>query len=248
MVSVLGLLAVAPAHGAGYAFDENFIVHTPEQAPPDKAKHFAEEVLARAAEFRGEVAREWLGEELPDGEGRTVINVEFSSETDQGLTWAKDHPDRTLHSVFLVTSRGKATGSTLHHEIAHTVFATRYPHPYRLPSWLEEGIACRYDDEAAKLRRRDIIRRWTDAGRMPRLAQLLEMSDIVSYDDDAYAAGTSLVSFLLTRGDRMTLLNFAESGQQNGWARALRSHYGIAHLEELQAEWEAWVASTGGGV
>src|SRR3970040_420239 len=89
-----------------------------------------------------------MGEENPRGIGRTVINVAFSDSDDSALTSAIDSPEPTMHNVYLpTTSQERALGGMLHHEITHVVLASRFPHPNRLPAWVEEGIASRYDDQ-----------------------------------------------------------------------------------------------------
>jgi hypothetical protein len=238
------LAAVLPtaAYSAGFARNANFVVYTPDEPSPSGEQRFAALVLERAEAFRKEFAAQWLGEELPQGEGRTAIHIDFSSTDDRGLTWAKDRPDRIFHNIYLTTSPENATGSTLHHELAHTVLATRFPHPNRLPPWLEEGIASRYDDEARRAAGEQLSRFWARTGRAPQLAHLLVMRDMKSFDESSYAAATSLVSFLLTLGDEQSLLRFAEDGQRHDWSRALQSHYRINDQRELQERWEAWLA------
>jgi hypothetical protein len=226
---------------AGFAHNENFIIYTPTQSSRAAEQQFADLVLERAIAFRQAFAKQWFGEELPGGAGRSVIHIDFSTTDDRGLTWAKDHPGRTLHNVFLVTSPENATGSTLRHELAHTVLATRFSHPNRLPAWLEEGIASRYDDETRKSQREQMVRVWVRTGRSANCAQLLMESDIKSLDETSYVASTSLVSFLLTRGDERTLLEFGALGQHSGWDAALESHYQIRNVRELQAQWQAWL-------
>jgi len=76
------------------------------------------------------------------------------------------------------------------------------------------------------------------------LVHLIESSDLRSFDEASYAAATSLVDFLLTRGDKQTLLKFAQDGERSGWAAALQTHYRIASLQELQSEWLAWLATS----
>ena len=245
-ISVLMLVVAADAFGAGFIHDETFCVFTPAIPTQEAGQRFAQQVHQRAIEYRAEIAREWLGEELAPGTGRTVINVELSETEDSGLTWAKDHPDRIFHNVYLTTSADNAAGSTLGHEIAHTIFATRFPHPNRLPPWVEEGIACRYDDGQTKAARVEVISSWIRSRQMPRLRHLLEMPDIASFDDTSYAAGTSLVSFLVTRGDKQALLRFAEDGHRSSWDESLRSHYGMRDIDQLQTQWESWLAATGG--
>jgi hypothetical protein len=238
-IVAFGIQSVAGA--AGFAFNENFIIYTPRQSSREAEQQFAELVLERAMAFRQEFADDWLGESLPDGAGRSVIHIDFSAHEDRGLTWAQDHPGRTLHNVFLRTSPENATGSTLQHEIAHTVLATRFPHPNRLPAWLEEGIACRYDDETRQSQREQLVRTWVRTGRAANLVQLLATPDIKSLDETSYAAAESLVSFLLSRGDEQTLLKFGVDGQRNGWDDALRSHYAIENARELQNKWQRWL-------
>jgi hypothetical protein len=76
---------------------------------------------------------------------------------------------------------------------------------------------------------------------VPRLATLLETTDVRSYDGTAYVTAESLVSFLLTRGDEKKVLRFAVEGQRTGWVDALRSQYDIGSHSELQRLWEAWL-------
>jgi hypothetical protein len=240
--AVLAAMFVSWSHAAGVSRNENFSVYVPETSTPGQAQRFAERLLERADVYRAEIAKEWLGEELPAGAGRATIYVEFSTAEDLGLTWAKDGPDRHSHTIWLNTSPRLAIGETLKHEVAHAVFATKYPHPHRLPSWIEEGIASRYDNEIRKDARDQLAHFWVRTGRAVRLAQVLDSSDLHSSDEYSYAAATSLVSFLLARGDAQSVVRFAEDGQRSGWNAALRAHYRIESLDELQRQWEAWLA------
>jgi hypothetical protein len=240
--AILAALFPAVVDANGYAYSDNFIVHTPDYQSQAADIKFAELVLRQAESFRREFAREWLGSELPSGAGETVITVAISDSEDRGLTWAKDHPDRKLHSIYLKTSQQKAAGSTLHHEIAHTVLATQFPHPNRLPSWVEEGIASHYDDEARRAARNQHIRFWLRTGQPPRLVQIMEIADLRSFDETSYAAATSLVSFLLTKGNEQKLLRFAVDGQRHGWPSALQLHYRINGYSDLQTQWQVWLA------
>jgi hypothetical protein len=240
--AILAALFPSIAPAAGLARSANFMVYTPDRLTRAEDQRFAELVLQRAEEFRREIAKEWLGGELPDGAGRTVIYVAFSDVEDRGLTWAKHHATDRFHNIWLRTSAESAIGETLKHEVSHAVFATKYPHPSRLPSWLEEGIASRYDDAARRAAREQLVRSWAHSGRAASLAQLLDMPDLRSFDEHSYAAAESLVSFLLTLGDEQTLLRFAEDAQRSGWAAALDSHYPIKDHRDLQLQWQAWLA------
>jgi hypothetical protein len=229
------------ANAAGLASGDNFSIFTPAKPSQEAGDRYANLVLERAEAFRAEFAKEWLGEELPAGEGRTLISIDFSVNENTGLTLAKDHPDRRFHRMFLASTAENAAGSILRHEIVHTVLATRYPHPNRLPSWVEEGIACRYDNQRLIAVRQQEVRAWTRMGRIPSLAVLFDNTGIRSTDDTGYAAAESLVAFLLTRGDKQTLLRFAEDIERLGWHESLRTHYAINGQAQLQRDWQAWL-------
>jgi hypothetical protein len=234
------------AHAVGFAHSDNFAVFSPDQGSRAEEQQFAKRVLENAEAYRQEIAQEWLGEQLANGEGESVIYVKFSPEIDRGRTWAVDCPGREFHNVYLHTTAENATGSTLRHEITHTVLATAFPHPQRLPIWVEEGIASRYDDEGRKDAREQQRMAWVRAGRLPKLQMLLELSNLGAFDDEAYTTSTSLVAYLLTRGDAPAVLRFARDGQAFGWDAALASHYGIGSVAELQAGWEQWLAANPG--
>ena len=240
--AVLAAIFASWSNAAGVARNANFSVYVPDTSTPGQSQRFAELLLERAEQYRTEIANEWLGEALPAGSGRTTIYVEFSSVEDLGLTWAKDRPERNSHTIWLNTSPRLAIGETLKHEVAHAVFATKYPHPQRLPSWVEEGIASRYDNEMRRDARDQLGRSWVRTGRAVSLEHVLVSSDLHSTNEYSYAAATSLVSFLLSRGDAQSIVRFAEEGQRSGWNAALRAHYCIQSLEELQTQWEAWLA------
>lgn len=219
------------AEGAGFAHNENFMVLAHDQ-------RLAEEVLARADQFRKEVAQEWLGSELPPSVGPAIINVELSDDEDRGLTWAIDSPDRKYHKIWLTTSFERALGSTLHHEIAHVVLATRFPNS--LPEWAEEGAASLSDDHQRVSTRERITKWYAQTGNWPDLKKVFD-AEIIAPDDQAtYSVAASLTRYLLSRADKTTFLAFASTGKEKGWDRALKEHYGFGSVGELQATWQAW--------
>lgn len=240
---IFAISAPSVAQAVGYASNANFLIYSPSAQSAAAEKLYADSVLKEAERFRKEFAIQWLGQELPRGAGRSVVYIDFSQVDDKGLTWAKDHRDRLLHNVWLTTSPERAAGSTLRHEVAHTVLATRYPHPNRLAPWAEEGIACRYDDEGRKERREQYCELWAQAGNAPSLSALLESPDLKSLDESGYAASAALVSYLLTLGNETQIVRFAEDGQRIGWEAALRSHYDIQSRRQLQIGWQNWLAS-----
>lgn len=239
---ILSILLPAVANAAGLAQDDNFIVLTPAKPSQAAGRDYANLVLQRAESYRYGFVKEWLGGEPPSNNVRTIISVHFSATENSGLTWAKDDPSRRFHNVYLTTSAENAVGPMLRHEIAHTILATKYPHPNRLPPWTEEGIASRYDSESLVAYREQVVTNWMRIGNVPLLASLLDSPNIESFNDDQYAASESLVNFLLSRGDKPTILEFAIMGQDRGWDAALWAHYQIDGVGELQREWQEWLA------
>ena len=239
---VLASIFLAPtAEAAGFVHNENFTVFTPAQPSQQAADEYATALLEKAEHYRKQIAIEWLGEELPPSIGQTIVNVSFSARRDQGHTWAKDQPNRKYHTLYLVGSPTQDLDSLLAHEMVHVVLATRYPHPERLPAWLEEGIACRYDNRERRATRERIVKWLERTANWPQLLTVLDEPNISSHDQSAYAVCATLTDMLLARSGKETLIKFGQTGQQLGWDRALRQHYGIHDVGQLQADWQLWV-------
>jgi hypothetical protein len=239
------VLAADDARAGGFDRNENFVAFLPALGTQEATDKAVKALLDRANYHRQRIALEWLGEELPPSVGQAIINVDYSGGSDRGLTWAKDHPDRKFHSIYLVVPREDLLDSLLAHEIAHVVLATRYPHPHRLPSWLEEGIASRYDDADRQNTRQRIEQWFVKTGSAPRLANVLASDNIPADDRETYAVCASVTSLLLTRGDKQTLLRFGQLAAQTDPDRALAQCYGIRGVEELESLWRAWLARAG---
>jgi hypothetical protein len=232
-IGVFFILALPSAlFAAGFSHDQNFIVYAPDQALSDT-------VIAKAEVYRKAEAIDLLGGELNAGKGRTIITVEVSATEDSGFTWPIDHPDRKFHEMWLTTSREKAAGSTLRHEIRHVVLNTRFPD--RLPLWIEEGLASRSDDQQRQRLSRETALQFSRRG-WPDIRSIVRSRAIHSTDLAAYSAATSLVNYLLTRGDTAKLLQFGESAKKSGCNQALEKCYGLGSLSELELKWHAWAA------
>lgn len=230
---MLHATALAAEPGPALAQNANFVVHAP-------TRELAEAVLHRAEALRDELAAAWLGETLPPSVGQALIHVKLSASQDKGLAWVADSPKRLSHIVWLTTSAERATGGTLAHEMVHVVLATRYPG--QIPAWANEGAASLEDDAARLAVRRQILHWYARTGNWPSLKDLLDAPRIAPQDERSYALAASLTEFLLERGQRNRLLEFARSGRRTGWEAALRRCYGIDSLETLDHQWRRWVA------
>lgn len=218
---VIGLWAVVClANAAELARTPNFSVIGPN----------AQDIADRAESCRAAFLQEWLGRDSPQADVRTVISFKPSASENSGYTLARDNAQQKFHNVFLT-----GDGSTLNHEVAHTVLATAFPG--RLAPWVEEGIASRYDRGELLRFRVGERAQWMRNG-FPQLADVMVDSDV------NYAAAESLVDYLLTIGDREQLLNFAELARHCTWDAALREIYNIRSVGQLQRDWQSWVAGT----
>jgi hypothetical protein len=212
---------------------QNFLVSAPTE-------ELAREVLNRAEELRRDIAREWLGKELPPSIGHTVVDVFVSKTEHHGLTSPSRDMKRPSFMMWLTTTPQEAVGPLLAHEVTHVVLLARYPG--QVVPWVDEGIACRYDDQESKLVRRDLINWFRETGNWPSLASILDADRILARDHAAFAVSSSMVEFLLTRGTKAQLLAFAVDGHKRGWDAALRSHYSFADVSALERSWQAWVS------
>jgi hypothetical protein len=233
-VALLVLLTATIARSADMAIGANFTVLAPDRG-------LADAVAKHAEVYRKQAAMEWLGKELPDHVGRSLITVDIASQKDEGLTWPIDCPERTLHQVWLSTSVDRALGTTLHHEVIHTVLDSHF-YPESLPAWVSEGIASQADDAGRKENQRQILARWSREGRWPGLRPLLESARIDHDNLSRYAAASSLTEFLAQWGGKPRVVAFAGSGQKLGWDRAASDYYGVHDIAELQTAWQNWVS------
>jgi len=235
--SLLGALAllslVTPCLASEFARSANFVVLAEDA-------ELAQAVLRQAELYRREIAEAWLGESLPEGIGAAMINVQISPGEETGLTWPT-RPDaaRRYHRVWLtVGTREDAAGPVLKHELTHVLLATWLPD--RLPPWADEGAASLYDDAERIALRGKTVAWFARTGNWPRLAHVLTEETITADELATYTIAASLTDFLLSRGDRPTLLRFASEGRQQGWDEALRSCYDIEDVAALQSQWQQW--------
>ncbi len=205
-------------------------------------RSFSEAVLAKAESLRKEFAVDWLGQELSSGQEFTLIQVELSDRADEGLTLLCG-PGRRLrgdHRMWLTTSRERALGSTLAHEVAHVTLNARFPKG--MPAWANEGIASQFDDGDRAATRTRIVANFATSNQWPSVRTILDAESIGHTDESTYTISSSLVQFFLANGSRTTLVDFVEAGAKLGWDAALQQFYGIKSVAELQKEWQTWAA------
>ena len=232
VLSLFFLVSPAIGQAAGLATSPNFSVMAPN-------KVIADAVVKQAESMRKEAALEWLGRELSQGQGPTMITVDISSSEDDGLTWPIDCPERKFHHIWLTTSLSRAVGTTLNHEVVHTVLES-YSSPNRLPAWLREGVASQKDDADRKEIRQSLLAQWARDGHWPELRTIFYSPRIGHDDHVGYTVASSVTEFLAERGGKPRVIEFAAASQQRGWDRSAQDYYGFRNIAELQVSWQTW--------
>jgi hypothetical protein len=136
----------------------------------------------------------------------------------------------------LIDSHGKL--SALGHELTHVVIADAFPGGPP-PAWANEGVAVLADSASKRqLHERDLedcLRRRTSfhCAELMQLAGYPPPHRIAAF----YGQSASLIAFLSSIGDSGKLIPFIKEAAASGYDPALRKHYGIENVAELQARW-----------
>jgi hypothetical protein len=178
MLTLIALTALCASPGQPQAqldTTQNFSILADSQETLDWA-------MRRAEELRREIALELLGRELEPGEAFCHVHVTVS-ELDAGST----SPGNAYRSHRIwVTAPVRNLDATLAHELCHVVLAD-----LRLPLWLNEGIASRYDDPQRKAQRAELWSQWDSS--WPTEEQVKAMDRIAPGDQRAYTVAEKLV-------------------------------------------------------
>ena len=142
-------------------------------------------------------------------------------------------------SMVLEGSLDLVLSSVVPHEVTHTVWAQAFGDP--VPRWADEGAALLGEDGEEQAKHGQLMQQMLD--KPSRLIPLRRLFAMKEYPDDVmvlFTQGYSVTRFLVDRKDRPTFLNFIRAGLENGWDKAVQSHYNFQDVEELE---DAWLAS-----
>jgi hypothetical protein len=225
-------LAASLARGAS-ARSANFVVDAP-------TPQWAEVVAARAEQYRRDLARHWLGHELPTWYQPCPIRVQvapglgsggatsFSFGRGEVFGWQmtiQGTPERLLDSV-------------LPHEVNHTIFASHFRCP--LPRWADEGACTTVEHESERRKHQRMLVEFLQTGRGIELRRMFALRDYPSDVLPLYSQGHSLADFLLQHAGPQEFVRFVEYLLQSDTESALEAIY---HYDAhgLQARWLSWV-------
>jgi len=231
------------------AASSNFVVYSVAGAPT--ADEIASLCEARCTELRAK----WLGLQTKAGWSKRC-DVVLHRSRESYLAAVGKGGAGTLGSSLVQFDRGgiasrridllahdrSTTLSALPHELTHVVLADRFGQR-ALPRWADEGVAT-LEDPAEKQRLHLVdLQRAVQAGRTPRLSEVLFAADYPPASQRAlyYGSSLSLVRFLSTHDQPERVLDFVEKAMASGHQAALKEVYGIRSVEELEHQWLAHV-------
>jgi hypothetical protein len=240
-VAAMGMAAAAPRAQVYQYATRNFLV----TAPTAETAH---QVADAAEHYRKELAKAWLGRELPPWSARCPIKVNVGQLGAGGSTTFTFHPSATGPAevtgwkMQIQGSLERILDSVLPHEISHTIFACHFRRP--LPRWADEGAATLAEHESEKRRQILTLRQVMGTRRRMPLRQLLGIREYPSAMQDLltlYAEGYSLAELLVQEKGKERYLRFLADAHVAGWDQALRENYGYQSIEVLEERWQKWI-------
>jgi len=196
------------------------------------------QLVAQTAEKeRAELAKTWLGKELPDWPKPCLLTVRLG-ESHSHATFSYEKGTVTSREIHVSGTVEQILAALVAHEVMHAVLADHFGQ--QLPRWADEGIALLAEDATNQDQHRAALLRLVgESDRLPQgLGIFLERRDYPSQKlPDFYSQSHGVCDFLLGRKGHATLIAFVGDGLKSGWPAAAKKHYGFADLRALEDEW-----------
>ncbi len=231
--------------GARYAVAEsaNFrIFHDGDTGQAERVAKTAETARAAAQKkWFGRVGEEWTPK--CDIYLHATADV-YSRETGQSgntpghANLATQGERVVLRQLHLRLDNPTMLAQTLPHETTHVVLAGQFG-PKPIPRWADEGMAVLGEPRA------EINRHLRNLPAHREAMQLFKVNELLAKSDwpDAqrvgafYAQSVSLVDYLCGLRDQQTFAKFLKEGLTSGMDAALKKHYGIEGVRDLETRW-----------
>lgn len=219
----------------------NFIVYAQNQQVAAKVAQYAEK-------WRKQKAIDWLGYEMPTWGKKCPLKVEVTPAGSSGETKFVFHPENGSildQDMEVAGSLERILESVLPHEITHTVFAYRFRRA--LPRWADEGGSVLSEDGPERAKHDQLILNTLIKGNKAyRLRNLFTIMIYPRNLEDVnvlYAEGYSVVRYLVESSSKVDFLNFLGDAMKPniGWDGALKKHYQVSSVEELEGKWLKWI-------
>jgi RNA polymerase sigma factor (sigma-70 family) len=230
-------------------------VTTPEPPPKNftvtgATPDWREKIAAAAEEHRKNLAKIWLGKELPEWKQPCPILVQATDGQVQSsatvFQFGNDRPvtgrEFTM-SMRLEGSLEQLLGNLLPHEITHAILADHFRRP--LPRWADEGAAMMAEQASEHQRQDGFIRKFLADGMALRLSHMFQMQDYSGHMGVFFAESGSVTRFLVEGQGREKFLAFVKMGvESSNWDLAVKQHYDLATVNDLERAWIAWLRKT----
>jgi hypothetical protein len=233
---VLVLAGALSSLGASYR-TQNFVIDAPTPVIAQQAGQYAEE-------YRREKAMQWLGREMPPWSVPCPLKITVTMNGSGGATsFVFDRGAILSQDMHIEGTVERLMNSVLPHEITHTVFAYYYRQP--VPRWADEGGSVLSEDDLERSRHDRLVREILNTpGRMIPLRRLFTLTQYPRDVMVLYAEGYSVTNYLVGISSRPAFLQFIAQGMQGDWDGAVRTHFRVNNVEELEAGWLASLRAT----
>jgi hypothetical protein len=228
------VVAACGSLGASYRTN-NFIVTAP-------SAEMAQQIGKAAEAYRRDLARDWLGQEMPNWAQPCPITAQVADHLGAGgaTSFYFEHGEVYGWRMTIQGSLVRILDSVLPHEVTHTVFATHFRQP--LPRWADEGACTTVEHTSEKQKQQVMLIDFLRTGRGIAFSQMFMMKEYPHDVMPLYSQGYSVARYLVAQGGKRKFLDFLADGlKDENWTRALRSHYGVNSLATLQTQWLDWV-------
>ncbi len=244
LATVLLLLLSSPAAaqlGRNHQYvaqSENFIVFA-------SSPTFAAQVSETAETHRRELAKYWLGKELPAWAERCPVHVQSGPRMGAGgeTRFSLVSGVAGRWGMSIQGTEERVLDSVLPHEITHTIFASHFaPYDKYVPRWADEGACTTVEHVAEKSKHEHFLQEFLRTGRGISFNKMFSLKDYPKDILPLYAQGHSVVQFLLDQGGPTKFVAFVEDGMRtDAWEAALARSYDYKSLGELQLLWNKWL-------
>jgi hypothetical protein len=217
-----------------------------------QGQELAEEVLRKAERTRTAQLRKWFEDDADDWEPKCRIILYPSGQAYSEATGAPANPGgghteiaaeegRVLsRRIHVHGARGFLLRGVVPHEVTHAVLAGRLSRE-RIPRWADEGMAILAESPAHIDVHFRQLPRWRADDALFSVQELLQMRDYPEPRSFGvfYAQSVSLVDFLSREKGARHFTAFVRTGERDGYAAALRKHYGWS-FRELNRRWQQY--------
>lgn len=213
----------------------NFTVHAPDA-------NIARKVAVTAERCRVNLAKQWLGKELPPWRKPCPIKVKVGQIGAGGATrFSFDNGQVFNWNMQVQGTLERILDSVIPHEVNHTILACYFRRP--IPRWADEGAATICEHESERTRQLMLLQDILNEKRRIPLQQLLGIKEYPKQMDKVltlYAEGYSLTDFLVQQRGRATFLKFLNDAHAHGWEFAIQENYRHDNVQSLEKQWRGW--------